>query len=127
MMETQLLKKDLTKVGEEISHELGAQMIKDFQIANPLERKSYLIGKNILIQILSQPGCVGMRFYSAIDEEGVRTLVYVGVDENNNDLIEYQYVTTSGTFETRKAIVADRTPKPAGSSGFDIMDPSTWF
>ncbi len=123
-METQLLNKDLTKVGEEISHELGAQMIMDYQAANPVERKSYLIGKDILNQILSQPGCVGMRFYNAIDEEGVKTLVYVGVDENNNDLIEYQYVNATGCFEKVKAIVADRTPYDLG---FDIFNPRTWF
>ncbi|MEP7278025.1 MAG: hypothetical protein ABI813_05235, partial [Bacteroidota bacterium] len=82
MMQAELTKRPLTQVGEEISHELGAQMIKDYQSANPADVKAYHIGRNIIEQILAQPGCAGMRFYNAYNEIGEKTLVYVGVDES---------------------------------------------
>jgi hypothetical protein len=109
-MQTETLqKRDLTMIGEEIPHELGAQMVKDFQVANPSEVKSYYIGKNIISQILSQPGCVGIKFYNAYNEEGQKTLVYVGVDEFGKNIIEYTIVNNEGSFDQKKAIVADRT------------------
>jgi hypothetical protein len=103
-----LQKRDLITVGEEITHELGAQMVKDFQVANPLEVKSYYIGKNIISQILAQPGCVGIKFYNAYNEAGKRTLVYVGVDEFGKNIMEYTLVNNDGSFDQKKAIVADR-------------------
>ncbi len=108
-MQTETLqKKNLALVGEEISHELGAQMVKDFQVANPSEVKSYYIGKNIISQILAQPGCVGIKFYNAYNEEGKKTLVYVGVDEFGKNIMEYTVVNNDGSFDQQKAIVADR-------------------
>ncbi len=108
-MQTETLqKKNLAMVGEEISHELGAQMVKDFQVANPSEVKSYYIGKNIISQILAQPGCVGIKFYNAYNEVGQKTLVYVGVDEFGKNIMEYTVVNNDGSFDQQKAIVADR-------------------
>jgi hypothetical protein len=103
-----LQKRDLTTVGEEITHELGVQMVKDFQVANPLEVKSYYVGKNIISQILAQPGCVGIKFYNAYNEEGQKTLVYVGVDEFGKNILEYTLINSDGSFDKKKAIVADR-------------------
>ena len=109
MVQTELLKKDLKAVGEEISHELGALMVKDYQVANPTDVKAYYIGRNIIDLILSQPGCVGIKFYNAYNEEGQKTLVYVGVDEAGKNLLEYSVVTPDGTLVNQKFIVADRT------------------
>lgn len=108
MTKTELQKKDLRLVGEEISHELGAQMVKDYQVANPTDVKAYYIGRNIIDQVLAQPGCVGIRFYNAYNEAGDKTLVYVGVDEFGKALVQYTVVNAAGSFETKKAIVADR-------------------
>lgn len=108
MTKTELQKKDLRLVGEEISHELGAQMVKDYQVANPTDVKAYYIGRNIIDQVLAQPGCVGIRFYNAYNEAGEKTLVYVGVDEFGKALVQYTVVNAAGSFETKKAIVADR-------------------
>jgi hypothetical protein len=46
------------------------------------------IGEEIIKRILAQKNCVGIRFYYAIDENGSKNLVCVGVDENENDLYE---------------------------------------
>ena len=108
MMETQLLKKDLANVGEEISHELGAQMIMDYQAANPADTQGYYIVRNIIEQILDQPGCVGISFANAYNEEGTKTLVYSGVGEDGKVLVEYTSISKEGKLDTNKGIVADR-------------------
>ena len=36
--------------------------------------------------ILSQPGCVGIRFYYGTNADDSTAIVLVGVDENNNDM-----------------------------------------
>ncbi len=38
--------------------------------------------------ILAQPGCVAVRAYPALTEEGQATLVLVGVDAAGNDLVD---------------------------------------
>jgi hypothetical protein len=122
-----LQKRDLTMIGEEIPHELGAQMVKDFQVANPSEVKSYYIGKNIISQILSQPGCVGIKFYNAYNEEGQKTLVYVGVDEFGKNIMEYTLINNDGSFDKKKAIVADRIRTGHGSEDENDFGWFSWI
>lgn len=107
-MQNVLLTKNVAAIGEEISHELGAKLVKDYQDLNPND-VSYTIGKNILSQILSQPGCVGIRFYNALNEEGNKTLVYVGVNEHGEDIVEYNVINVAGQLGKQNGIVADRT------------------
>ena len=52
------------------------------------ESKSYVVGKTIIDQMLAQPGCVAVRFFDAINESGVKTLVYVGMDANGKNILE---------------------------------------
>jgi len=116
MMQTKLLtKRNIATVGEEITHELGAQFIKDYQKANPTDTKAYVIGKDIINQILAQPGCAGIQFYNAINESGEKTLVYVGLDANGQPIIKHTSINQAGLLSTEKAIVADRAgTAPAG-------------
>lgn len=46
------------------------------------------MGKEKIEKILEQPGCVGIRFYFAINEKGEKTLVLVGTDGNQNDIVD---------------------------------------
>src|SRR5262245_8757626 len=113
MMQNELItKKDVCVIGEEIGYELGTQMVKDYQVANPQDTPFYTIGRNIIDQILAQPGCVGMRFYNAYNEMGEKTLVYIGLDENGQGLFEYSIVDNQGVLSTEKGIVADRAGLP---------------
>ena len=57
--------------------------------------KGHFFGKNIIKTILSQTGVVGIRMYYGIDAAGVKQLVLVGTDAEENDLYN--------------AIVADRS------------------
>ena len=108
MIQQELLTKDLTTVGEDIGYELGAKMVKDFQDANPDLLVATFVGKNIISQILEQPGCVGIRFFNAINEDGKNTLVYVGVDKEGNNILEYSIVAADGNIHEVNAVVADR-------------------
>ncbi len=111
MQKELLVKTNYAAVGEAISHELGAKMVKDFQDRNPEENMFYNMGRNIIEKILSQPGCTGMRFYNAINEEGQNTLVYVGIDSKGNNILEYSVVKGEGQsiqIVKQNGIVADR-------------------
>ena len=94
--------------GEEIGIALGAKMISDYRMSNPNDVTAHYIGRNILLQILAQPGCVGIKFYNAYNETGSKTLVYVGVNAEGNDMLNITTINQSGTLESRQGIVADR-------------------
>jgi len=110
------IKKDYSKVGEEISHKTAADFIKAYDQANPTDVKWFCMGKDILTQILNQPGCVGMRFYNGINEEGQKTLVYVGIDAEGKDLIKRTLVQSNGQIVQTSGTTADRNWE-----GFDLM------
>lgn len=44
------------------------------------------VGKNLVNSILGQTGCMGIRMYFALDKDGNKQLVLVGVDANGNDM-----------------------------------------
>ena len=120
-------KKTIASIGEEIGLELGKQMVQDFQIANPKEIQHYTIGKNIISEILAQPGCEGIRFYMAYNEMGEKTMVYVGLDSDGKAIITYTTINKDGNLEQKPAIVADRIDRggPTEKSGYDA-DSWTW-
>jgi len=121
MMQTELLtKRNVAAIGEQVTHELGAQFINNYQEVHPADVKSYIIGKDIINQILAQPGCEGIKFYNAINEFGQKTLVYVGLDAEGKVLVNYPSITQQGVLKMEEGIVADRTP--AGSN-----DDTDWW
>ena len=119
-MQTELLtKRNIATIGEEITHELGAELVGNYRKAHPNDVQGYIIGKEILNQILAQPGCAGIQFYNAINEQGQKTLVYVGLDQNGKQLVNYTVVTADAQIQKEKGIVADRSiPSPSGDDPF---------
>jgi len=115
MSQTQLKTKPVAQIGEEIGLELGNQMVKAFAVANPNDVQSYIIGRNIIDQILAQPGCVGIKFYCAINEKGEKTFVYVGLDLNGKAILQFSAVNNVGTLQIEKGIVADRIGTGTGT------------
>jgi hypothetical protein len=108
-------KLDYQAIGAEISHELAAKMVKDHHDKFTLQNShSYCIGANVINQILSQPGCVGLRFFDALNENGEKTLVYVGVDSKGKSIIEITTINEGGELAVIKASLGDQlfTPKP---------------
>jgi len=108
MLQELSTKTNLAQVGEEIGLELGTQMVKNYQIANPSDVKSYVVGREIIEKILSQPGCVAIKFFNATNEVGQKTLVYVGVNVEGKPILEYSIVNSDGMLLGENGIVADR-------------------
>jgi hypothetical protein len=107
-MQENLVSSPLAEVGEAIDKELAAKMVKDFQDSHPKEITAYYIGRTIIEKILNQPNCVGIRFYNALNEIGEKTLVYIGVDENDELISEISIIDNSGCYRIKEGIVADR-------------------
>lgn len=101
--------KTLAEVGENIGLAEGTQMVKAFEAANPTATSGYYIGRNILEQILEQPGCVGINFRKCLTNLNEEHLVYTAVDADGKDILEFSVVTNTGDIVTQDAIVADKT------------------
>ena len=99
----------LAEVGENIGLTEGRELVNAFRAANPEATKGYYIGRNILEQILAQPGCVGINFRKCLTNMNEEHLVYTGVDAEGKDILEFSVVTNSGDIVKQDAIVADRT------------------
>ena len=52
------------EVGEDIGFELGMKMVKDYYDATG-DKLNHFVGKNILVKVLNQPDCVGVRIFPA--------------------------------------------------------------
>ena len=99
---------NLAEVGEDIGLSEGKQMVKAFREANPDATSSYYIGRNILDQILAQPGCVGINFRKCLTALNQEHLVYTGVDAEGKDILEFSVVSNTGDLVKQNGIVADR-------------------
>jgi len=106
--ETIVKKLNYAAVGEAISHQLAEKMVKDYNDLHPMEQYCFNVGKDIINQILAQPGCVGLRIYKAINEVGQETLVYGGIDTNGRTIFEYPGVGQDGKLATVEALIGDR-------------------
>jgi hypothetical protein len=49
---------------------------------------SQFVGKNQLMKILNQKGCMGIRFYYGIGEDGKKNLIAVGAGSDENDMVD---------------------------------------
>jgi hypothetical protein len=94
-------------VGEHIGFELGAKMVKDYYDEFN-EGGSHFVGREIVQKILSQPGCIGIKIFKALNERHEKTYVFVGVNQEGQLILENTYVNTVGDFIKEEGIVADR-------------------
>jgi hypothetical protein len=72
--------------GGEITLNAGAALTEEHRSTYPNARKGQFFGKDILNEILNQTGCMGIRIYYGVDENGKRELVLVGADADENDM-----------------------------------------
>lgn len=100
-------------VGENIGYDLGVKFVKDYHDTFG-EGNTQFVGKNILIELLNQPGCIGISIYNALNEKGEKTVVLVGLDKENNPILNNTVVNSEGEFSIKKGIVADRTRPQEG-------------
>lgn len=85
----------------------AASWTANYRAEHPDEIKAYFLGKNIIQQILNQPGCMGIRIYYGQDTAGVPKLVLVGADANQNNMITGRIVGDRGLPEPPTNGVAD--------------------
>lgn len=73
--------------GEQITLEQGAEYTVRYRSANPDAVKGVFLGRNHIEAILAQSDCQGLRMYFAANADGSPTLVVVGADGNQDDLL----------------------------------------
>lgn len=106
-------KKFNANVGENVGYELGAKMVKDYH--DLYKENSYqFIGKNIIEQVLAQPDCIGINIIKALNEEGKKTYVIVGVRHDGSPILQFPAVNTQGELLIQDGIVADRNVEVPG-------------
>jgi hypothetical protein len=72
-----------------ISLEAASELTKNYRDAEEYgDIKGGFFGKTTIQRILDQEGCVGIRIYYGQDEDGTPKFVLVGVEENEDDIIE---------------------------------------
>jgi hypothetical protein len=104
-------------IGEQISHELASKMVKDHcDKFSAEESHSFFIGKDILEKTFAQPGCVGIRFYEALNEIGQKTLVSIGIDSNGKNILKLTSVNEHGKIAVTEGLVWDRILTTSGNT-----------
>ncbi len=75
------------KEEHQITLEEAIKLINNFRSQQTsLSIKAHYLGKEALLKLLEQEGCVGIRIYYAAQDDGTPELVIVGVDEEGTDL-----------------------------------------
>ena len=70
-----------------ITLDQAVKLVQNYQTSPRVPSiKGGYFGRNIFDKILSQSGCVGVRFYYAQKDDGSSTMVLVGVDNMSNDM-----------------------------------------
>lgn len=93
------------KEAEEFPLDTAAEWTANYRKANPGAVKAHFIGRDLVNKMLDQDGCMGLRIYYALDDNGNKQLIIVGADKDENDIY--------------KGIIAERlvTCPPHCSSG----------
>jgi len=73
--------------GDSISLEDAAAMTEEFRSENEGATKGHFFGIDILNKILTQRSCRGIRFYNGINSSGDYTIIAVGAESNEDDMI----------------------------------------
>ena len=107
-------------IGEHIGFELGAKLIKNYYDVNG-KNSCHFVGKNILEKMLSQPECIGINIYKALNEAGQQTYVLVGVDNSGKKILEYSQINPEGRLENQEGIVADRLRDDSWSLNWTLV------
>ncbi|MFQ5709416.1 MAG: hypothetical protein ACE5HO_18310 [bacterium] len=64
-------------------------LTRNFQSENPVDQSiGAFMGREALLSILKQEGCVGVRIYYGLDEANDRKMVVVGVDTYGKDMTD---------------------------------------
>lgn len=73
--------------GEMIPLEDAAQMTANYRARCPNDMQAHFYGKDKILELLGQTGAMGIRAYYGVDNMGVKQLVLVAADANENDIL----------------------------------------
>lgn len=73
-----------------INLEQAVKLTHAFQDSEIGKEQTYsgMVEKDILLEMLKQDNCEGIRIYNALNENGKITFVLVGYDKEDNDIID---------------------------------------
>jgi hypothetical protein len=75
--------------GGEIALLKAAAMTREHRLRGGSSTHGHFFGRDALIALLEQTGCVGIRIYYGMDPDtGRKELVLVGADSDENDLLD---------------------------------------
>lgn len=74
--------------GGQITLQTAANLTANYRDNNPNSTIAHFFGREILLQLLQQSSCVGIRIYYGQDADGNKELVLVGADESENDILD---------------------------------------
>ncbi|ASS50315.1 MAG: hypothetical protein A3D31_12165 [Candidatus Fluviicola riflensis] len=74
--------------GGAITLEVAAAMTASYRKLNPGQTEAHFMGKDNFLALLNQTGCVGIRVYHGHKSDGGKEVIFVGVDANENDMLE---------------------------------------
>ena len=73
--------------GDPIDLTTAKRWTSNYRAINSTGVQAHYFGNEIIQQLLERPGCVGIRMYYAINDEGERKLLLIGVDTNGENLL----------------------------------------
>ncbi len=76
--------------GEKISKAKAKKWVNNYKAKHSKDKNflsSMLFDKKVVVDMLNEPNCEGLRVYNAIDDEGNEHFVLVGTDANGGNLL----------------------------------------
>lgn len=82
--------------GGRIDLATARQWAQNHRTANPTALRSHYFGRDVLDQILAQPGCTGIRVYYTLNDKQEKQLLIAGVDSKGNTQLPASPAITPG-------------------------------
>jgi hypothetical protein len=73
--------------GDAIDLTVAKRWTANYRAVNSTGVQAHYFGNEIINQLLERPGCVGIRMYYAINDEGERKLLLIGVDAKGENMM----------------------------------------
>jgi hypothetical protein len=80
----------MAKKGDKISKSKARKWVDNYKKKHGKEKNflsSMLFDKEVVLRLLSEKGCEGLRIYNALDDEGKEHFILVGTDAKGNNLL----------------------------------------
>lgn len=102
--------------GDSISRDDSHQWVNNYNQKKPSGIQAHFFGNEIINQILSQTGCIGIRTYYALNDAGVQQLLLVGVTSDGKNILPSTSITNGRVTDGGGTIADVSTPCPVQCS-----------